>query len=133
VGIITYIKKEIIKLEKGGNMDVQKLKRGYKLKLLISLMYIVLLFIAIDLIFMYTPLNKIAYVDTGSTTDIFFNQLSSFIMYMVIIVFFTINFVSLRKYRENMEFYEIKEDNPNDSRIKGISEPRGCGIWNPIC
>jgi uncharacterized membrane protein len=114
-------------------MDVQKLKRGYKLKLLISLMYMILLFTLIDFIFVHTPMRELAYVGTGSANDIFFNQLLSFIMYMIVIVFFVLNFTSLRKYRENMEFYEIKSQNPNDSRVKNVSEPRGCGIWNPMC
>jgi hypothetical protein len=49
------------------------------------------------------------------------------------IIFFFINLYSLRRYRKVMEFYDIKVSNPDDPRIKGVNNPKGCGVWNPIC
>jgi uncharacterized membrane protein len=116
-------------------VDIQKLKKGYKLKVLISVCYIILLFTFIDFIFTYTPLRTLAYVTDGSVSDLFYNQLLSFVMYIVVVVFFVVNVSSVRTYRENIKFYEIKEINPNDPRVKGVVEPLwgNCGIWNPLC
>jgi hypothetical protein len=106
---------------------------GYKLKMVVSFVYLVSLFAFIEFIFNFTPLSKLAYINSLSTSDIFLNQLSSFVIYMIVIVFFVMLLNSLRRYRKVMEFQEIKSKNPNDPRVHGFVDPRGCGIWNPTC
>lgn len=108
-------------------------KKRLFFKILISIFYTILLIIFMNWLFTYTPLKAFAFLDNNSPKDVFYNQFFSFLSYVILFIFVVIQINSLSKMRDIIHFYRIKEKNPNDPRVRDMVEPKGCGIWNPIC